>query len=325
MPAGDAMVKRRRTLLVAAWAALVAVVLGGRALASEEAPVRVTTRAEPRESTIGSPFRYVMTIEAAQEAEVIVPLLAQRIGDFFIQDFGESPRRIEKGRVVIERWYSLVSYEVGEHLIPGPTVQYRVAGGDLQRIDAPDALVVIDSLLPKAGGAKDIRDVKPPAVVPRDYRPLWWGLAALGGLCGAALLLYRALSGRGRSPAVPQRPAHEIALESLVRLRSARLLEAGRHGQFYVELTAIVRTYLERRFELRAPEMTTEEFLQAAQRNPQIAQAHRASLAQFLNEADLVKFAKYVPALEDAERAYAAARQFVEATRVGEGDARAAA
>ena len=113
--------------------------------------------------------------------------------------------------------------------------------------------------------------------------------------------------------------------EALTRLHSARLLEAGKHEEYYVRLSSIVRSYLESRFQLRAPEMTTEEFLQAAQRNPLVGASHRSSLSHFLGEADLVKFARYVPARDDAEGAYAAARQFVESTRPEPEVSRAAA
>jgi len=61
-----------------------------------------------------------------------------------------------------------------------------------------------------------------------------------------------------------------------------------------------VRRYLEDRFRLRAPEMTTEEFLQAAQQNPQLPREHRSSLGRFLTEADMVKFARHIPELEEA-------------------------
>ena len=81
-----------------------------------------------------------------------------------------------------------------------------------------------------------------------------------------------------------------------------------------MRLSDIVRSYLEGRFHLRAPEMTTEEFLQAAQRDPQLAPPQRSLLGTFLSEADLVKFARYVPAADDSERAYRAAREFVQST-----------
>jgi hypothetical protein len=275
-------------------------------------PVKVETRVDPAHVTIGTPFRYTLTVEAGEDVELLVPLLAERIGDFTIRDFGEVKRTPVKGKVVSERWYDLVAYEPGDKIVPGPPIQYRVAGSDLQRIDAPDALIMIDKLA--GNDASEVRDVKPPAAVPRDYTPLWWGLAGVALLLGLAFGLYRFLN-RGRAVAgPPPRPAHEVALAALAKLRSSRLLESGQHGELYVRLSAIVRDYVEARFHLRAPEMTTEEFLQAMQTSPQLAAEHRSLLVRFLTEADLVKFARHVPSSEDAERAMEAARRFVEST-----------
>jgi hypothetical protein len=287
---------------------------------AQPAPVAIETAVEPRSVTIGTPFRYTMRITAEQDLELIVPQLAGQIGDFQVIDFGSPPPRQERGRVVLEPWYTLLTYTPGDALVPGPTVQYRLPGSDLESVAAPDALVMVQSLLDKPGATPpaDVRDIKAPAAVPRDYRPLLWlALAGLGAIALAALL-YRLINKRRSALIAPPRPAHEIALEALTKLHAARLLEAGREQEFYVRLSAIVRAYLEARFHLRAPEMTTEEFLQVAQRDPQLAPPQRSLLGNFLSEADLVKFARYVPASDDAERAYRAAREFVASTAAPE-------
>ena len=100
-----------------------------------------------------------------------------------------------------------------------------------------------------------------------------------------------------------------------MRLRHRRLTEAADRAQLYVDLSAIVRTYIEGRFGLRAPEMTTEEFIYAVQRDSPLGPDHRQLLGQFLTECDLVKFARHVPELDAVERAYGAARSFVTETR----------
>jgi hypothetical protein len=284
------------------------------------APVAITTSVDPKTVSIGTPFRYTLTVDAEKEIELVIPQLAGQIGDFQVVDFGGEPPREEKGRVLIERWYTLVTYEAGDAIVPGPTVQYRVPGSDLESVAAPDALVIVQSLLdtPEGKKAADVRDIKGPVAVPRDYTPLLWIALGVAGVAAAIAALFWLLNRRQQARKIPPRPAHEVALEALARLHAARLLEGGRHAEFYVRLSAIVRDYLETRFHLRAPEMTTEEFLQAAHRDPQLTPAQRALLGQFLAEADLVKFARHVPAAEESERAYRAAREFVESTAVRE-------
>jgi hypothetical protein len=191
-----------------------------------------------------------MRIVADKDTELAVPQLAGKIGDFQIVDFGSTPPHEEKGRAVTEQWFTLLSYDIGDKIVPGPSVQYRVPGGELASVAAPDALVVVQSLLDVPGrvAVEDVRDIKGPVAVPHDYRPLLWIGAAVLAVAALGGLLYRLLGRRGQMPLIIPRPAHEVALEALAKLRAARLIEEGRHGEFYVRLSDIVRTYLEVRF-----------------------------------------------------------------------------
>jgi hypothetical protein len=281
-------------------------------------PVTVEATVEPGTVTIGTSVRYTLRLTTDELTELIIPSLAGQIGAFQVVDFGGEPPRREGDRVIVERWFTLVTYQVGDQIVPGLTIQYRVPGAEVQSVVAPDTVVVVQSLVQSAGAtpAADIRDIKGPVAVPHDYRRLWWLAAALILVAVLGGLLYRWFNRPRRAALPPARPAHEVALEALTRLHTARLLEAGKYEEFYVRLSAIVRAYLESRFLLRAPEMTTEEFLAVAQHNPQLAAPQRGQLSHFLAEADLVKFARHRPAVADAERAYVAAREFVQATAV---------
>jgi hypothetical protein len=66
---------------------------------------------------------------------------------------------------------------------------------------------------------------------------------------------------------------------------------------------------------LRAPELTTEEFLDSVQQAPVLSAAHQTLLRQFLRQADLVKFAGVKPMEEDIQSSIDAARRFLEETR----------
>lgn len=283
------------------------------ALAAE---VRVSARVEPPVVTIGTPFRYVVEISAPKETELVIPLLGEKFGEFLVTDFGDEPPVEEDGRVRVVRWFGLVGYGTGDRTLPAYPLKYRSPGEEeLHDAEAGEVTVIVKSLLPAAPTPVDIHDIAAPEEVPFDWRP-WLAAAAAVAVLGALIALVVWLAGRRRAAAIEALPKpHEVALQALARLRSRRLLEAERYGEYYVELSAIVRAYVEGRFGLHAPEMTTEEFLVVMQRDHRLGPEHRALLGQFLTESDLVKFARHTPTAEDGERGYTAARRFVEESR----------
>ena len=80
---------------------------------------------------------------------------------------------------------------------------------------------------------------------------------------------------------------------------------------FYVELTAIVRRYIERTKGIHAPEQTTQEFLQEISRRKDFPAEQSRRLRSFLEAADLVKFAAHQPREEDVEESFRRASAFV--------------
>lgn len=153
----------------------------------------------------------------------------------------------------------------------------------------------------------DIHDIK--GFVPVPYP--WWVWALLAVIIVAIAIIVWAI--RRKKPAVAAAPAtppptpYEVALAALQQLRS----ENPTVEVFYTRLSDIVRRYLEDQLQLRAPERTTEEFLYELQQGSRLASEHKELLGAFLQEADLVKFARHRPGKEDIERAASAAEKFV--------------
>ena len=301
----------------APWLVTAILLVGAGAVAADDAaaPVTVHARVEPDHPTIGQRFRYVVEVAAQPGVEVVVTQPADRLGDFEIVDFGVDPAVQRDGRTVVSRWWRLVGWSPGDHTIESPLVRYHMPGEEQHDVPADMQHVTVTSVLGDANESTDIRDIAGPEAVPRDLRP--WYVA--GGALAALILLvlgWRWLRQRRRhaETAAPPRPAHEIAAEALRALRARRLPEVGEFKEFYSTLSDIVRRYMEDRFRVRAPEMTTEEFLAATARGAALERPHRALLGTFLGESDLVKFARFVPTLGDSERAMAAAERFVDET-----------
>ncbi|MCW5893224.1 MAG: hypothetical protein KIT14_22140 [bacterium] len=303
---------RRRALL-----GLLMALVAGLARA-DEAPAPVAVRAwyAPEKLTVGDRFRYFIEVSAAPGVEVVLAQPTEKLGDFDILDFGNEAPVTRDGRAILVRWYEVVGWSPGHHLVRSPPVQYRTqSGSPLESATGDDLGIEVTSVLGEADATGDIRDIAPPEDFPRDWRPVLLlggaGLAVLAAI--AALVWWRRRRVRGARTAAPE-PAHVVALRALEALRARQLPQAGAWKAFYSALSDVVRAYLEHRFGVRAPEMTTEEFLQAATRGGRLERAHRQLLADFLVECDLVKFARHVPTLEQCDRAFAAARRFVDET-----------
>lgn len=109
--------------------------------------------------------------------------------------------------------------------------------------------------------------------------------------------------------------AYAAAIKRLGKLEGRGLPEPEQADNWYVELSSIIRRYLEDRYSLRAPELTTEEFLKIARSSGVLSTEHRKLLQTFLTRCDRVKFARYAPEDDESREALDSAKSFLEDTR----------
>ena len=174
--------------------------------------------------------------------------------------------------------------------------------------------ITVTSLLEELGTDLVIADIDDVVEIPPVRWP-WWAAGGAAYLLAVGIVVWLCLRRRKAEKIVRIfRPAHEIAYEILRRLAEDRLVEAGRVKEFYERLSDCLRHYIEYRFELRAPERTTEEFLAEAGRAEALAE-HREDLRSFLEHCDLVKFAKFEPSSEQISEALRMVERFVDRTR----------
>ena len=102
----------------------------------------------------------------------------------------------------------------------------------------------------------------------------------------------------------------ERAWVELDRLLKKGLPARGKYKDFYVELTMVVRRYVQRKYGIRAPNLTTEEFF-AEVSKPEHKLNSAEALKQFLESADMVKFAGVDANEEMAKGATNSARTYL--------------
>lgn len=145
-------------------------------------------------------------------------------------------------------------------------------------------------------------------------------IGAVALVLAAGLLVWlarRAARARPPAPPAPPTPPHVLALAALRELLARPWIEERNVEPFYVELSGIVRTYLERRFGLHAPEQTTDEFIREATSSRLLSLDHQQLVGAFLEQSDLVKFARHQPESADMRNAAAAAERLIQETVPG--------
>jgi hypothetical protein len=138
-------------------------------------------------------------------------------------------------------------------------------------------------MLAAAPAHEIIEDVR--MIAPQE--PYAWLLPAGLGLAAAlllALLIWR-LAKKHQLPFqhVPP-PPDRVALERLSGIR--HLIADGKHMEFVIASSGILRDYVQARFELRAPHLSTEEF--QAERSESLPGDRREALSGFLSRCDQI-------------------------------------
>ena len=188
-------------------------------------------------------------------------------------------------------------------------------GNDVTVTTEPFTLNIAESTLSEGLEDEFLEPADPPGWDHERFRRL---LPWLGGALLVLVLLggsiWRTLRNR-RPAAVPQLTPYEIADRKLTALLAEKLPEAGEYKHFYERISGILREYLENRFDVQAPRLTTEEFLHVLTATPEMVQEHRELLQKFLTACDLVKFAAQVPGSPEIDGITHACRTFLDTTQ----------
>ena len=145
-----------------------------------------------------------------------------------------------------------------------------------------------------------------PPLTPRLAFALLAALLAAAGLVVGCWSAIRYLARRVREHYLSP---IERAWAELARLLQAQLPAKGRFKDFYVELTLVVRRYIQRKYGIKAPHLTTQEFLKAAEG---VCDRAATELKDFLESADMVKFAGVAATGDMADAAVKSARKYLE-------------
>jgi len=289
------------------------VAIGLLLVAADGPAVDVRVTLDPPVVPFHRQARYTIVVESPEDVEVQLPNMVDQFGGLEVADVRRDTQSLRRGRRRIAETYVLDPVFVGDYAIQPASVTW----GEGESITVPSPGLRVRDLTEEEHEAATRFEtiagpITPPSVLVERW-PLWVALG--GGLliaAGAVAYVFRFRKREAQAP--PPLPQWDVAYRRLQELDQRRLPQAGEFGLYYVELSGILRHYIEDRFQLHAPEQTTPEFLSAASGSGALSEQHQRILADFLKHCDRVKFAQYVPNEQEMEKSFAIVLQFVDQT-----------
>jgi hypothetical protein len=155
-----------------------------------------------------------------------------------------------------------------------------------------------------ANASDEIEDIRPPIAPPPSLTVIVL-LAALLLLAIVAYFLWPS-SRPAANPPLPKNFARKRLQDARERVSSANAYEFG------VEVSDILRSFIEQQFGIRAMRQTTSEFLYEASHTSFFDLSRREKLRHFLDTCDAIKFARIPAGSAENEALLKQASAFVE-------------
>ena len=151
----------------------------------------------------------------------------------------------------------------------------------------------------------EIEDIRAPISAP----PALWVVVLLAILLVLATLAY--FLWPSSKPVIGQPPLpKELARRRLEKARAR--ISTDSSYDFSVEVSDILRNFIEQQFGIRAVRQTTIEFLNEASQTSYFDLAHQEKLRDFLVACDAIKFARVAAGQAESEALFDQASAFVE-------------
>ncbi len=295
--------------LIAAWAA-----------GLQAAPV-LDVSLTPPEAPYHHAFTYTLTVEGDGFLECEFPDIPTDAKQVEVRKAALETVPLEEGKQRIIQHYVVDPIFPGKYIIPALSITWK-NGEEEGTLAVPRAAFHARELTSsEAEAAATFAGIASPDAIlpPQRFSTNLWIMALLTGilLLVGAFLAYRYLSRKKEAPAIVL-PPWDVALNRLRELDRRNLPGSGKIDAYYVDLSAILRYYIEDRFHIRAPEQTTPEFLDTATQSGVYTEDQQLFLSEFLRQCDRVKFARLQPGLEDMTTHFKQVRHFIKDTMPGD-------
>ncbi|MDR1924206.1 MAG: hypothetical protein LBQ66_07520 [Planctomycetaceae bacterium] len=288
-------------------------------VASDDSKVTVKLLVSPAKPQLYDTIIFRLEVEADLTLKVSFPDFGQSIGTLKILSVNEeitaTKPATEKKTLIIKT----IPTQAGTTPIWSIPITYSLRS-DEQNIPAKESVVELPAT------ALDIESQIDPSKVSLDSlltgyelfqiasNNFIWIILIVLFIVAIIILLVVMMRRKKSESKEPELTPQEIALSKIADLIERRLHEVD-VKLFFIELSGVVRWYIECQTAIRVPELTTEEFLQEVSQNRKIRNKISTELASklrlFLESSDMVKFAKFKPSQDEIALGINHAKNFI--------------
>lgn len=294
----------------------------GSFMAAEAQQVTVRASIDSTHVLVGDQLKLLLEIEKPKSLKVSFPQLPDTFGnkmEVVNRSKIDTLKLDDKSREKLTQKIAITAFDSGKYQIP-PFYFRLKDGSKLDSAATRELMFQVHGM--KIDTAKGPVDIKIPYSAPitlKEVTPYILGIILIAAI---VFFIFYYIRWKKKNvplfvkPEKPAEPAHVIALRELDRIKAQKLWQQEKIKQYYSEVADTIRVYIGNRFDIQAMEQTSAETIGIFRKNKELAPESTVDqLQHILSLADLVKFAKYNPLVDDNNLTLMNAYFFVNQTK----------
>jgi hypothetical protein len=293
---------------------------------------------------VGDHINLKINVAVPKNLTVIIPQIKDSISEN-VEVIATSKLDTISGKkseqIIVNQNFTMIIFEAGEYSFPAmPVYLLRKNDGLIDSIFTnPLTLNITAPEVDMEGNIKDIKDIWKFPITFKEILPYLIGFLILIVIVFVGIFIY--IRRKNNKPifqfkAKPVIPPHIVAQSKLDNLKTSQLWQQNLVKEYYTQLTDILREYIEKALKIQAIEMTSDELLlkiknaniqtQTPENQSQIIYTIKDKneilkiTEEILSIADLAKFAKYQPFIDEHDKCFKLVTRFINETTVENAD-----
>ena len=280
--------------------------------------VTVDAQIDSLEILIGDQAKLRLQVSLDADKKAILPMYKDTlVTGVEIVDVAKLDTQLLNGgkRMMLTREYTITSFDSALYFLPPMEVTVDSKVYRSQPLALKVFSIPVDTLHPEQFfGPRPVTDA--PFVWSDWYAATACGLLFIPGIL---LLIYLIHCIRSNKPIIrkikvePKLPPHVVAMKEMERIKSEKSWQKGDQKVYYTDLTDVLRSYIKERFAFNATEMTSAEIMEHLLECKD--KEALKELKELFTTADLVKFAKHNPLMNENDANLLCAIDFIDETK----------